>query len=316
MEQRLFLLTSKRVAQRLTEVFDFVWPTAVAIWNLRWQVGGLVSVSPHISEAELLGRFVSGSGIRGANLRRACIEKNWEQQQQEFARFLLFEFCALYETWCEGCIKELGLASKLSKDLQFPTTIQNGTIKAGIGHVLAPIKQSNSPALSSAIYPTLQINRKNSMTHIEDLLICYRYFKEVRNALIHNGGSVSTKFTDAESAYKLLTPASLGVKVVPEFYPYIPGSPIALNLRGVAGFGDIILRIVCSIDIEISRSSHSERIFIDRWKEKYGSSPIQIKAATLGKSGRIKKLVQKMGFPIPKDSSDFEQLLRSNSLVF
>jgi hypothetical protein len=130
---RLFLLTSQRAATRLTEIFDFVWPTATAIWNLRWQVAGLVNAVPNISEQELAGRFVAGSGIHGANIRRACTKLSWSDQQQEFSRFLLFEICALYETWCEGTLEELGASPEISKEFQFPTSTLRG-ITRGISH--------------------------------------------------------------------------------------------------------------------------------------------------------------------------------------
>jgi len=78
MQEKLLLLTSKQVARRLTEVFDFVWPTATAIWNLRWQVAGYVSASPAATESKLAGRFVAGSGTCGT----PAIERGQRHRQQ------------------------------------------------------------------------------------------------------------------------------------------------------------------------------------------------------------------------------------------
>ena len=128
--EKLFLQASKRVARRITDIFDFAWPTAAAIWNLRWQVAGYLSVVPDATPQELSGRFLAGSGIRGANLRKSCIKTTWDEQQQEFAKFLLIEFCALYESWCEDALAELNLKADLKKSLQFPTpTTGNGKKK-------------------------------------------------------------------------------------------------------------------------------------------------------------------------------------------
>src|SRR4051794_17113582 len=118
MIRELFFLSSRRAANRLTDVFDFVWPTASAIWNLRWQVAGYIAVVPDATEDQLVGRFVAGSGIRGVNLRKACTQHSWEHQQQQFARFLLVEFCALYEAWCISIIKELRCDKRLADALQ------------------------------------------------------------------------------------------------------------------------------------------------------------------------------------------------------
>ncbi|MFK4135295.1 hypothetical protein ACI2KR_23895 [Pseudomonas luteola] len=314
MNQKLFLTTSKNVARRLTELFDFVWPTAAAIWNLRWQVSGLMAVNPELTHDELQGRFVGGSGIRGANLRKACIDSTWEDQQQEFARFLLFEFCSLYEAWCEGSLAELGQDATLSKDLQFPTSTTNGT-ERGISRTTAVINGSQSAILTAAIHQPLLSNRKYSLPHLEQLLICYRYFKEVRNSLVHGGGSPSTRFINAEAAYAALSTTDLGVKEIPEYQPYTQGSPIAVSLRGVVGFGDIVLKLVCTLDIEFSKSTAAEGVFISRWKSVHGQSPVVIAQDPHDRETRIRNLVRKLNLPKPATSDAFLAWLSANRLI-
>lgn len=311
----MFFLTSKKVARRLTEVFDFVWPTAAAIWNLRWQVGGLVAAYPAITEQELLGRFVTGSGIRGANLRRSCVTLSWDDQQQEFARFLLFEFCSLFEAWCEGCLQELGQPAALSKHLQFPTSTTAAGQQKGVGRAIAAITSTTSPVLSGALQGPLASNRKNSRAHLEQLLVCYRYFKEVRNSLIHSGGAASAVFLQAEAAYKQLTPASLGVKEIPAFNSYVLGQPLALSLRGVVGFGEVVLRLVCTLDLEFAQSSSAESVFVKRWKEQHGSSAVLIASDPHNRLERIRRMVRKLDLPTPKTSAAFDTWLKSNGLI-
>lgn len=315
MKEKLFFLTSKKVAKRLTDVFDFVWPTAAAIWNLRWQVSGLVSAYPDISEQELLGRFVTGSGIRGANLRRACITQSWDDQQNEFSRFLLFEFCALYEAWCEGCLQELGQASSLSKHLQFPTTMTSGGSAKGVGHAIATINASLSPVLSNALNGPLSSNKKNSKTHLEKLLVCYRYFKELRNTLIHAGGTASTAFLQAESDYNQLTPALLGVKEVPAINGHVAGSPMTVSLRGVVGLGEIVLRLVCTLDTEFAQSKHAESVFIKRWKAFHGKGAVTIANNPHDRLERIRRLVRKLDLPTPQTSAQFDAWLKAQGLI-
>lgn len=89
--------TSRWAYRQVTELFDFVTPTAAALWNLRWQVVGFCSHHPAASVQVLDDRFVSGSGLHGANLRRACIDTSWEYQQQQFAKFLLISLFSIYE---------------------------------------------------------------------------------------------------------------------------------------------------------------------------------------------------------------------------
>ncbi|NMF90987.1 hypothetical protein [Aromatoleum petrolei] len=315
MQEKLFLLTSKQVARRLTEVFDFVWPTATAIWNLRWQVAGYVSASPTATESELAGRFVAGSGIRGANLRRSCIDSSWQDQQQEFARFLLFEFCSLYEAWCEGALNELGAASSLSKHLQFPTTFKNGAPSRGRFHAINLIVQGGSQIMAGSIYPAIAKNKKNSPPHIEQLLVCYRYFKEARNSLVHAGGSTSRNFISAEAAYNQLTPAQVGLKEVPVINGHTAGSQIKLSLRGVVGFGDIVLRLVSTLDAEFSKSPGAEQAFVRRWRTCHGGPAVQVPANPNSCHERIRRLVRRLDLPTPVVTAQFEAWLRNNQCI-
>lgn len=315
MQEKLFLHTSRQIARRLTEVFDFVWPTATAIWNLRWQVAGFVAACPEATDLELNGRFNVGSGVHGANLRRACIDSSWEDQQQEFARFLLFEFCALYESWCESALHELTSPLGLSKHLQYPTTIKNGIASGGFQYAISSIASTNSPSMVGSIYPTIAQNKKNSPKHIEQLLTCYRYFKEVRNSLIHAGGGTSTNLVSAESAYQQLTATQLGVKEKPAFIACTVGSRVILSLRGVVGFGEIVLRLVATIDAEITKSGKAEQAFLKRWREFHGISPIQVSTNPNLCKDRIKRLVRKLGLPTPVTTPQFEALLRLNQCI-
>lgn len=69
MKEKLFFNTSRKAANRLTEIFDFAWPTTIALWNLRWQVEGYVKVKPDVNQSELTSRFISGSSITGSTVR-------------------------------------------------------------------------------------------------------------------------------------------------------------------------------------------------------------------------------------------------------
>lgn len=317
MKLKLFLLPSKAVASRITETFDFVWPTAAAIWNLRWQVQGLVSALPGIKEPELLGRFVEGSGIRGANLRRACMDTSWEFQQEQFAKFLLFEFCALYETWCELITQQLSLPASCIKNLQFPGSITQGGSPSGVSAITTLVQNNPSATLNSALHAALASNTKYSPNHLDDLLKCFRYFKELRNCLIHGSASAIQKLTSAEQAYTALTAASLGLSQRPEHIALVAGVAPRPSLRGVVGFGEVVLRLVCTLDIELARTTFAEPNFLSRWKNEHGSQPVLVASADAPRrSARVSILVKKLGLPKPHVTPSFVSWLRTNSLIF
>lgn len=317
MREKLFFNTSKAVAQNITDLFDFIWPTASAIWNLRWQVQGFLTASPHSSDVELTNRFVHGSGIRGANLRRACVDTAWETQQEQFAKFLLIEFCAIYESWCEGVLLELSSSIHLSKQFQYPTSTTAQGKPQGVGHAISILNKSESSAIVSSIYPKLLISNKNSKLHLEELLVCYRYFKECRNSSAHKGGIASQLTEDAYTEYAKLSASSLGVKEIPEAFITTKSKPLKISLRGVVGFGDIILRLIATIDAELSRSSLAEECFKKRWKETITAKgnrytlPSDIKK----KEAMIRRLVKKLELPHPIFTIELENFLVKENLV-
>src|SRR6266540_1502515 len=96
-----FFAASAGYQKQHTHLFEFITPTAAALWNLRWQVRGYLAVAPEASRTDLDARFILGSGIQGANLRRAAVEHSWEQQTEQFARQILFVAIALYEGWLD-----------------------------------------------------------------------------------------------------------------------------------------------------------------------------------------------------------------------
>lgn len=310
MNRKLFFDTSEAIADRLTETFDFVWSTATAQWNLRWQVDGFLRASPQATDEELKSRFALGSGVRGANLRRSCIQHSWPQQQEMFARILLIEFCALYEAWIDGVLDELGHKSTHVKNLQFPST-PNG----GVSIALAALTANISTELQKCIYPVLIKNKKNARSNINNLLICYRYFKEARNAIIHHSGLATTKTLDAYNEFKLETISSLRVKEIPKHVPISAvGDSVKLDLRGVVGFGDIVLKLVTTIDAELSQTVEAESIFEQRWEKVIGKMKT-LPADTKCKTQMIATSVRKLGLEMPEHPLILLTLLQRRKLV-
>jgi hypothetical protein len=308
MDSKLFLIASKSVTNQITDLFDFVWPTAAAMWNLRWQVDGYVRAHSNVSDAELNGRFVAGSNITGANLKRACITTSWITQQETFAKFLLIDLCALYESWADGALQELQIAKPDGKALQFPNK------NRGLPGYVQKLVQSQSDMMNSCIYPSLVTHRKNSLQFIHELLICYRYFKECRNCIVHNAGQPSSVAISAYKAYSSLTTSSLGLSEVPAHDAIAPGQRVRLILRGIVAFSEVILRLVATFDAELARSTYAEQLFIQRWKTLHKPKRL-LSARHSQRHDTIKRLVVGLGLPSPKTVPDLDTFLVRNMLV-
>jgi hypothetical protein len=310
----LFFEASRSAYRGVSEVFDFVWPASAALWNLRWQVAGLTSVKPDVTVEDLNHRFIVGSGIYGANLKRACIELTWSDQQQQFARFLLVQVFGIFEGWLGAVLEGIG-HTRLEKALQFPTHPGKGGAPEGAAPALVQIKASPSMMIQTALYPKLTQHPKNGIANLDNLLITYRCFKECRNALMHNGGIADNKAVVAWQNYTSLTAAALGVKEVPTCPAVVLGTPVELSLRGVVGFTAIILRLIATYDAELACAANAEREFLARWTHRFKSRPVLKTKDLAARERQIIRLVHKVGFPRPTAIPVIEQYLINHRLA-
>lgn len=307
-QEKLFLSSSIDSSNALTELFDFVWPTSAALWNFKWQASGFLAAFPTATDEELRGKFVVGSGIRGVNVKRAAIEKSWEEMQQWFSRLLLSEACSLFEGWIESALDELvvprgirGSGSKsLDKKLQFPSVLDaTGKVSGESAYAVEKIVGSMpSQTMVMCFEPTLLKNKKNSGLKIENLLICYRVFKEIRNDFVHHGGRASAKTDECYDAYFKETAATLGLKEKPELAKPMKGKVIELSLRGVVGFSDVVLRLIATYDQLLTRSSLSEGILKRRWLDVH-KGKVTVKPAGPARDGQVASLIKQCELPLP-----------------
>jgi hypothetical protein len=307
---RPFFRSSRVAHEQLTELFDFVWPAATALWNLRWQVAGYASANPNLTQEGLNARFVLGSGIHGVNLRKACFEFGWEQQQFQFAKFLLIDLFALYEAWLETTLKSLNHKSLL-KDFQRPST---SGIVGGLAHALAQIRRTESLVIKSAIYPGLLSQRKNSLVRLEAMMTCYRFFKELRNSIIHRGGIADSLVCSAYASFSRLSASDLGIKQLPEHPVPVINQRLSIPLRGVVAFSEIILRLITTLDAELAKTSMAERELLSQWRDINGRG-VTLKANPQERRAQLSRLIRKLGMPTPTRVEEIEALLRDNHLL-
>jgi hypothetical protein len=310
--RNLFFRASTDAFAQITDLFDFVAPTATALWNLRWQVAGYVDARPGVTKDELDGRFSAGSGVRGANLRRSCISTTWGYQQEYFARIVLLSAFSIHESWMHSVLQTLGASSiKTEKDLQSPSAGNKG-INSALNHLRVP----ESTMLVNAFYPQLLRHRKNSLAYLEPLMMCYRFFKETRNAMIHGGGIANSRVVSAYQVFVgVATSGQLGVKEVPEHSPAVLGQPLRLSLRGVIGFSDIILKLIATVDAELSRAPTAERELAIHWKTKYGQGMMLRSNNPTHRSKKIKSLIAGIGLPQPVVTGELDTFLKAKGLI-
>ncbi len=242
---------SRDAHAQITQLSDFISPTIVAMWNLRWQVQGFVAAYPEAKQSDIFQRFALGSKAKGNEIQRACIDNSWDEQKSRFASIFLTNTISIFEDFLEvlvGITLSGDAKRRAYKALQYPVapTGRNYTnAYAELG--------SATPELTGVFNNTANASRWYSGGKIQALLLCYRVFKEIRNALSHNGGKATQALLDAHQRFvPVATTVDLGVREVPIYSTPVLNQQIILDLYGIYGFSDIILRIIATYDIDLS----------------------------------------------------------------
>lgn len=258
----MFFLPSKRLEAQITDVFDGLWGTVTAAKNLRWQVRGFCEEYEHTkSNIEITQKFVEkkeDSNVR-PNLYRVCIQDSWADTEYRISRDFLINIFACYEGWVEDILTIFSAnTKKMRNDLQYP---KDGT--HDYERLLATLQTGTGNAVSTAFYDLYKNkNVKYNLDKVQNWLLYFRYFKECRNCIIHDGGLTNQKVIDAYTAITSLTKEDLDVKECPITISTNLGDPIQLSLRGVVGFSQLILRLVCTFDVEFIKTDMAETYFI------------------------------------------------------
>jgi hypothetical protein len=305
-----FFESTQRARERVTELFDFIWPTAVGMWNIRWQVLGYLGARPDATDLELHGRFSVGSGlVQRAALRKACAGQTWDHQTERFASIILINLFSLHESWCEELLHEIGHHSDPRvKRMQFPSVPGK---RPGILDVLAELSATPSPIFQRVYSPSLTSERHYSRSVINNIMFCYRYFKELRNCLAHAGGVADQKALDAHRAFQnVANTTDLNVSEVPNHFAIGIGQPARLSLRGVIGFGGTLLQIIRTVDAEVAVTSFGEDSFRKRWRLLRPQIPGHV-----DRSRVIRKVLYRMCLPSPHSEQDLHVWIRAQGLI-
>lgn len=308
-------MSTQAVSRRLGDLFNFAWTTAAALWNLRWQVKGFVEATGHADHYQLNDRFVKGSGITSADLISTCLNTTWHGQQEQFAKFVLFELCAIYEGWLDDVVPRAVPNSRVRdviKSLQFPTRPGN---QYSLRQAIQVVNRRRSAVMKAEFFPILKSNPKNSWSNIEDLLVAYRYFKEVRNSLIHSGGFADVRVVDARNDLAAIPFLNLGLKEALQLPPLAVGDRVNVGLRNVVGLSSIVHRLVVTLDAALAVSKSSERDFLKRFAASNKNPDVLSKTDTAKRLRHLKRMLGKAQVPRPSALSGTEALLVSEGLI-
>ena len=273
-----FFSATQSVDNRLGDVFSFIWGSYAGLRELWWQVRGFKTQFPDLHVSELKNKFLGGMSTPGGiDFQRLFINTDWPDHEKEFAKWILFDVCTLYEGWAEkvcGDIYSVSTYEKHAKALQFPSGIRpNGRV---IGYPVA-VNQANSSVSSlmkAELFPTLKNSHLNCWLSINEYLVAYRYFKECRNSFIHSDGYATQEVIDR---YDELT-AIQSVSPSPFRHPFsLPvqslGKKIELDIKDCILFSTIVRKLICTFDAALCVSSASEAILEQRIRALVSNNP-------------------------------------------
>lgn len=297
------------------ELYDFALPAAAGMWNLRWQVRGYVDAKPTVSATELSSRFVFGSGLSYRNLRAPFVDQGWEEQQDQFARFLLMNLVSLYE----GFVAELEIDFALkgvAKSLQFPSYGVGGRDKAGVNEALSDLATTPSAVMEKNFRPIAISHPRYRRSNIDDLMQMFRYFKEVRNAYAHANGVVKEYMAAASSAARSL-PDGVFPSPLPSRIPaLVPGQKARVSWRDVQTFSEVLLWIVSTIDAELCGTAQAEQQLLRDWASRFDAQrDIRVPSDPVRRQRWLSNHVVALGYPRPAEPSSLEGLLKEAGLL-
>lgn len=305
-----FFVSSKAFHTQLTGLYDLINPTAAAMWNLRWQVKGYVDERAAADNRELHGRFVAGSGIGSANLRRHCIERTWEDQVGELALLGMFGAIGLYEGWIAAL--EVGNEQQRRR-LQFPSRGVAGRTTLGVRDIIAVLQVASSPLLERAYGQTLRSAPRYMPDRLDDMLLCYRCFKEIRNVAAHAGRIPDQQALDAyDNALPCGGGLGKGGRNI-DLLPVLPGEPVRISLLNVQALCALLLNIVMTIDADLAVTRPAEVVLLNRWRSVRRFSEIPVEPVR--RQTRLRVLNNKVGYPVLNDEKALYTLLRTANLV-
>jgi hypothetical protein len=317
-----FFLSTQSVNRRLGDMFGFVWASYAGLRELWWQVRGFRAQFPDLHVDEVSAKFLSGLPLPGGiDLARICLRTEWAEHEQEFAKWILFEACTLYENWAEKVCSEIftpAAAAKHAKDIQFPTGVDRRGRPNGYTLAVAGANRNVSALMHTEIYPKLKASNLNRWASIEEHLTAYRFFKECRNSIIHSDGVVSQELVDLRAALIAMqsgTPSPFRHAFA--LPPLTVGLPVPLHLKDCILFGTIVRLLVCTFDAAFSVSQSCEVLLEARIRSVKiaGSAFATFPADPTRYQRRVRRLLVAAKVPEPVNLSNVTSWLQSKRLA-
>ncbi len=315
--QDAFFRSTQLALENITRICDLIHPLTLALWHTCRDVSSTISSNPEVKNEELARQFGYGSDIHGVNYKRVFNDMSWDDHKSNIAWLFLNSLFPIYEGWLEELSCQSFPPSNGNLDsyaMQFPSSRTKGNVFTEINRLTT----TESKLAKDAFYSEYSTSKHRCLICLDNLMVCYRYFKEMRNCYMHNGNIANQPLINAYNAFSRITnPSDLCMSEIPVHIPPVLGEPAQLDLRGVIGFSQIILQIMVTIDAELLRSKYAEAEIIRRLSEKI-KTPLFINKKKARALKQIQSLFTSADFVSP-DLNNHEQIVNflvSNHFIY
>jgi hypothetical protein len=185
----------------------------------------------------------------------------------------------------------------------------------GINWALNQLLTTKSPLTVKCVHPELCRGKYYGLSKIDALIKCYRFFKELRNCAMHRGGIAEQRMHDAFIGFSSVASVNdLGVNEVPKHVPVVIGDPVRLSLRGVVGFTHVVLKLMATIDAELSQAQITEAILLKRWHAAHDLR-LTMPGDAKRRRSRLRRMAQSAGLLPMSHFDDFGVWLKNKGLI-
>lgn len=255
----------------ITESFHLINTNRAGLELLSGQVKRVVQAGADDRIIEAL--FPMPDGTTGQNLRAHTL-RDQAAKDRDLAEMWLFVVFARYEAWGECLETEYGITGA-GRASQFAHASGGGPGYIGtftglaVDPVMGDIYSQGVNADSLFFSSTLIV---------EAALQLYRYYKEVRNSLVHSNARanarLATASVNAQTALTTLQGAStLRTGPVPVLSV---GDPVLVDLALVRDVVALLRRLVFTIDAQVLLSPTGLAVLETRWKNVHGDQPVRV----------------------------------------
>ncbi|MEW2513665.1 hypothetical protein [Streptomyces sp. NPDC046870] len=158
------------------------------------------------------------------------------------------------------------LSDRFTRGSGIPASNLRGTcIDTAWEEALATARATRSSDMQRAFHPVYAARQKYSLSHLDALLVLYRYHKEVRNAVMHGGGKANPITEQAWKHAATLTAADIGSRTSPLTSKVTDGQMVTSDLREAIQLSDVLLRLVRTTDAELCVTGIAEQEFVTGW---------------------------------------------------